>query len=200
MASISMFKSALATGGARANQFEMYITPPASIGFTWTPQAQDFILCKGASLPASSIADVPVQYRGKTVHFAGERTYAPWTVTFFNTLDETTPALALRNFFEEWQTYIQSYSNISGSVLHDTYTATIDVNQLDRLDNIAHSYKFINAFPTEISEIALAYETENAIEEFTVTFTYDYFVSTATSSTETDAATVETNTTAMITG
>ena len=178
MATIAQFKAALSRGGLRANQFEMLVTPPAGL-VTTTFTQQDYLLCKGASLPASSIADVPVQYRGKTVHFAGERTYAPWTVTFFNEVDDG-GVLKLRQFYEEWQSYIQSYSDITGAIEHASYAGTANVNQLDRNDNIIYKYEFVNIFPTEVSEIALAYETENAIEEFTVTFTYDYFISNAT--------------------
>jgi hypothetical protein len=197
MASIAAFKAALQTGGARANQFEMIITAPPGIDTTFTQQ--DYLLCKGASLPASSIADVPVQYRGKTVHFAGERTYAPWTVTFFNTIEKEGQGttLKLREFFEQWQSLIQSYSDITGEVLHENYMASADVRQLDRNDKVAYEYKFINMYPTEVGEIALAYETENAIEEFTVTFTYDYFVSTAIKDVEPEAAILDGATTAI---
>jgi hypothetical protein len=37
------------------------------------------------------------------------------------------------------------------------------------------AYKLFGAFPTNVSEITLSYDTENAIEEFTVTFEYQYW-------------------------
>lgn len=182
MASIQNFKSALITGGARANQFEVVLNLPKVLsdsGFTITQK--EILLCKGASLPASSIADVPVPYRGKTVHLAGERTYAPWTATFFNTITvDSAVSLYLRELFETWQSYIQNYSTIDGEVIHSDYVASIDIRQLDRKDRVAYEYKLVNAWPSEIGEIALDYSSENVIEEFPVTFTYDYFVSTAT--------------------
>ena len=41
--------------------------------------------------------------------------------------------------------------------------------------NVLRAYKFIDIFPTSVSEIALSYDTENAIEEFTVEFQVQYF-------------------------
>ena len=41
--------------------------------------------------------------------------------------------------------------------------------------NVLRAYKFIDIFPTNISEIALSYETGDSIEEFTVEFQVQYF-------------------------
>ena len=37
------------------------------------------------------------------------------------------------------------------------------------------TYRFYDIFPTAVSEIALGYDTENTIEEFTVEFQVQYF-------------------------
>jgi hypothetical protein len=37
-------------------------------------------------------------------------------------------------------------------------------------------YTFVNIFPVSVSNIDLAWETTDAIEEFTVEFAYDYWV------------------------
>ena len=37
------------------------------------------------------------------------------------------------------------------------------------------SYKLINCWPSDISQIDLSYDTTDAVEDFTVTWTYDFF-------------------------
>jgi len=45
-------------------------------------------------------------------------------------------------------------------------------------------YKFVDAYPTELSAIELNFDTNNQVEEFTTTFQYNYWTSeTSTSGT-----------------
>ena len=37
------------------------------------------------------------------------------------------------------------------------------------------TYNFVNIFPVNMSEIALGWDSNDAIEEFTVEFAYDYW-------------------------
>jgi hypothetical protein len=53
----------------------------------------------------------------------------------------------------------------------------MDVYQLDRNGVPVKHYKFIDAFPTEVSAIELNFDTNNQIEEFTVTLQYNYWTS-----------------------
>ena len=41
--------------------------------------------------------------------------------------------------------------------------------------SILRSYKFFDVFPITVGEIALSYDTTDALEEFDVTFRYQYF-------------------------
>ena len=76
MASLTDFRNKLTGGGARANQFSVRINSP----FIQDVEALSF-LCRSASLPAMTIGEVPVFYRGRQIYVAGDRTYADWTVT-----------------------------------------------------------------------------------------------------------------------
>ena len=67
--SISDFKSALIGGGARPNLFEVELTTLPG-GVTW--DADNFrYMCKAASLPASTIANIDVPFRGRIFKVAG---------------------------------------------------------------------------------------------------------------------------------
>jgi len=93
MATISDFKSRLAFGGARPNQFTVSLMFPAFIQNGVFASSQSQFLCKATSLPGSSIEDITINYRGRPVHFAGERSFAPWRVTIYN---EATLVLEMR--------------------------------------------------------------------------------------------------------
>ena len=41
--------------------------------------------------------------------------------------------------------------------------------------SVLRSYKFFDIFPVTVGEIALSYETTDQLEEFDVTFRYQYF-------------------------
>ena len=60
------------------------------------------------------------------------------------------------------------------------YQVDAFVDQLDRNGATIKSYTLRGVFPTEIGAIELDYGTNDAIEEFGVTFSYQYFESNTT--------------------
>lgn len=170
MATISDFKSRLAFGGARPNQFTVSLMFPAFITTGFNASQEAMFLCKATSLPASSIEDVTVSYRGRPVHFAGERSFAPWRVTIYN---EST--FNIRNAFEEWHDTIINYGSTNGATMPINYQIDLSVTQLDRNDNPTKSYIFRDAYPVVIGEIGLDFDANNQIETFDVEFVYNYF-------------------------
>jgi hypothetical protein len=172
MANIADFKAQMIGGGARPNQFRVELVFPSyvTLGVVAGQRAQ--FLCKAAQLPASTIETLPVLYRGRPVNFAGERTFQPWTVTIYN---DTT--FGIRNALEQWQSGIQNYNTTNGRTNPTDYQVDLNVHQLDRNGAIIKSYKFVDAFPTNIAAVPLDFETQNAIEQFDVEFTYNFFTS-----------------------
>ena len=172
MANIADFKAQMIGGGARPNQFRVELVFPSyvTLGVVAGQRAQ--FLCKAAQLPASTIETLPVLFRGRPVNFAGERTFQPWTVSIYN---DTT--FGIRNALEQWQSGIQNYNTTNGRVNPTEYQVDLNVHQLDRNGAIIKSYKFVDAMPTTISAIGLDYEQQNAIEQFDVEFTYNFFTS-----------------------
>lgn len=173
MARISDFKAFMVGGGARANQFLVQLTFPSYVtgGIVAGQQAQ--FLCKGAQLPASNVDNVQVQYRGRPINFAGERTFEPWTISVYNDT-----SFDIRNALEQWSNGVQSLVDTTGRVNPRDYQVDLQVSQLDRNGAILKTYKFVDAYPTTIGAIALDYDTVNQIETFDVTFQYNYWTST----------------------
>ena len=171
MATISAFKAQMQGGGARPNQFRVELTFPGFVGsIAASAGAAAQFLCRSAVLPASTLEDVTATYRGRPVHFAGERTFQPWTITMYNDTN-----MLMRNTMEKWSNGILSYNSTTGRLRPADYQVDMSVYQLDRNDKIVKSYKFYDAYPTNVGQIQLAFDANNAIEEFDVEFTYNYF-------------------------
>jgi hypothetical protein len=175
MANIADFKAQMIGGGARANQFRVDLTFPAFVAVGAAAGINAQFLCKGAQLPASTIENTQILYRGRQVNFAGERSFAPWTVSIYN---DTT--FTIRNALERWSDGVMNNAQTNGRVNPRDYQVDLLVHQLDRNGATVKTYKFVDAYPTAIGPIALDYDTNNAIEIFDVEFTYNYWTSDTT--------------------
>ena len=189
---IDTFKTRLAGGGARPNLFEVALQFPAieAIGVNATggnglgPAEESRFMVKAAELPASNIGDIPVNFRGRILHVAGDRTFDPWTVTVINNTD-----WSLRGTFENWSNYINNRVYDTGVTNPRSYHSTAEVLQLNRNTakegtanptgganiGVAAKYKFYGIWPSQVSSIALDYGSTDTIEEFQVTFQVEYW-------------------------
>jgi hypothetical protein len=175
MANIADFKAQMIGGGARPNQFYVQLTFPSYVGLGVVAGQQAQFLCRSAQLPASTIEPITTLYRGRPVQFAGERTFAPWTVSIYNDT-----SFNIRNALESWQNGIQNYNTTLGRTNPTQYQVDLNVYQLDRGGAIIKSYRFVDAMPVNIGPIQLDYDQQNQIEQFDVEFTYNYFTSNTT--------------------
>jgi len=170
MATISAFKAQMQGGGARTNQFRVELVFPAlATNGTAASTASQF-LCKSAQLPASILEDLPIAYRGRIVHFAGERQFQPWQVTILNDTN-----FLIRNAFESWHNAIANYTSTNGILRPSDYQTQMLVHQLDRNDVKIKTYEFFDVYPTNVEPIALGFESP-AIEEYGVELTFNYFI------------------------
>tara|TARA_E500000331_G_scaffold17051_1_gene15101 strand:- start:76 stop:654 length:579 start_codon:yes stop_codon:yes gene_type:complete len=181
--SLTKFKSILAGGGARPNLFEVTISDFP--GYTDAVGEDIKFLCKGAQLPESTVGLVEVPFRGRTFKVAGDRTFAPWSITVINDTD-----FAIRNAMETWMQTIAQYQDGSGSTDPGDYMRTATVTQLFRNKtnlgqtagsntanntNFAGKYTFYDIWPTNVSAIDLSFDSSDVIEEFTVEFQVNYW-------------------------
>ena len=184
---LTQFKSILNGGGARPNLFEVGIAdfPGYDKGV-----AEDIkFLCKGASLPESTVGLVEVPFRGRTFKVAGDRTFAPWSITVINDTD-----FRIRNAMETWMQFIAQYQDGSGTADPEKYMFDATVSQLQRDPTTlgatsgkgthgartdAGQYTFYDIWPTSISAIDLSYDSSDVIEEFTVEFQVNYWAPTS---------------------
>lgn len=167
--------------GVKPNMFVVDINWPTAL--TGKPEGDNKdlvdLLCKSAALPGSNLGVIEVPFRGRTVKIAGDRTFDTWTATFFNDKD-----FKIRGYFEKWLEQINTHEANSAPLYKPTnaaegYMATVKVKQLrkDGVTNgsVLRQYDLYHAFPTNVSQIDLAYDSNDQIEEFTVEFQYSYW-------------------------
>jgi len=170
MAGIEDFKSKLTGGGARPNLFRVTLSWPGASSYD---QEKASFLIKGAALPASVIGTVEVPFRGRKLKIAGDRTFESWTITVINDNN-----MVIRTAFENWMNLINAHSSNTSAYTNAQslgYMAQMQVQQLDRSENVLKEYTFVDAYPINISQIELSYDTTDAIEEFTVEMNYQYW-------------------------
>jgi len=160
---ITDFKSKLVGGGARPNLFEVELAFPEEIAIDNDVKDKARFLVKAAALPASNITPIDVNFRGRILKIAGDRTFDTWTITVINDTD-----FAIRSAFEKWMNSINKLSDATGANNPADYQEDAYVHQLDRDGSTLRSYRFYDVFPTNISQMDLSYETVDTIEEFTV--------------------------------
>ena len=175
MANINDFKAVLAGGGARANQFQVTMPFPGFAAAGGETRVMSF-LCRTTNLPGMTLGEVPVPFRGRQLYIAGDRTFETWTTTIMNDTD-----FLIRNAMERWMNAINALSDNSGLENPSDYQVDAFVDQLDRAGEAIKSYTFRGLFPQTIAPIELAYDTNDAVEEFEVTYRYQFFETNTTS-------------------
>jgi hypothetical protein len=128
-------------------------------------------LVKAANIPSSVVGVVDVPYRGRMLKIAGDRTFEPWTVTVLN--DQS---FKFRAFFEAWSSNIQALQqNYQNANTIADYQAMAKVRQFDRQGAHSAAYEFVGIWPSNISAIDLAWDSNDTPEEYTVEFQVQYW-------------------------
>jgi hypothetical protein len=170
--SVNEFRSQMTGDGARPNLFEVSMPFPA---FASPANAQTKLtfMCKTAQLPGSTIGVVPVNYFGRELKFVGNRTFADWTISVINDED-----FIIRNAFERWMNGINSHNfNVRNPLALAPlgYSVDGDVTQFGKQGNTLKKYRFIGMYPTDITPIDVDWGSNDTIEEFSVTLTYQWW-------------------------
>ena len=176
---LDAFKGRMVGGGARPNLFECELffpdeaIPNDATRDEVTDKAR--FLVKAANLPASNVTPINIPFRGRNLKIAGDRVFDPWTVTVINDVD-----FGIRNTFERWMNLINKHEDNAGLTDPTSYQKDVFVRQFGRSAvggpvpqtavnmPVLKAYKFFGVFPTNVSDIALSYDSSDSLEEFTV--------------------------------
>ena len=180
MPNIIDFKSKL-NGGVRPNLYQVDIDfPERAIGALngatkSTLMGETRYLCRSTSLPTHSQGLIEVPFRGRFLKIPGDRTFEAWTATFYNTSD-----FNLRAAFENWINIAnQTDENIGVVGGLDALFTDVTVRQLSKdsaggKNSVLRTYRLVDAWPTSVGAINVAFDSNDAIEEFDVEFQYQY--------------------------
>jgi hypothetical protein len=154
--------------GARPNKYKVHL-PAKKGGPDGTVQDT---LCKAASLPEAAIGVIDVYNQGRKLPIAGDKTYtSTWDVTFYNT-----QALEIRGAIEDWMKAIDDVETHTREwQFNGEYMEDLQVDQLDGQNAVKASYKIYNAWPSNITSVELADDSNDMVSEFTVTFTFSHW-------------------------
>ena len=169
---LSEFISNFDKGGARANLYKVTVKIPDAD--TEDTKRISF-LCKAASIPAATIGEVPVAYRGRQFKVAGDKTFEPWTLAVYNDSEYNT-----RNACEKWSQLIQAQGGnytATDKLPITAYAIDATVEQLGRDGKVVATYTLHHAWPSNIGAIELSYESNDAVEEFELTLSYSWWTS-----------------------
>lgn len=173
---IDQFRSHMLYDGARPNLFQVTLAFPAIIGSSAGREVS--FKANSTQLPPSSVGVARQSYFGREVKFPGDRVFPDWSINVVN--DET---FDIRNSFERWLNIINNHEGNIRDV-NAVYSAGYSVNalltQFGKAGNIIKTYEFKGLFPNQVDPINLAWNQNDTIEEFGVTFSYQYWLSNTT--------------------
>lgn len=170
------FRAQMNFDGARPNLFHCELTFPLTTG---AAQQQFTFMARAAQLPGDTVNQVPVYYFGRELKFSGNRTFPEWTVTVINDED-----FQVRNALELWMSGLNSHvANLrtpefikgDGGYQQDGY-----ITHFGKAGDIIKRYKFVGLFPVDLGPIEMDWGANDQIEEYSVTFAYQWWESVTT--------------------
>ena len=169
--SIEDFKAVLQGGGVRPTMFQVELQFPDGVVPDGNEATNEGVfLIKAAQLPAANVGTIVVPFRGRQLKVSGDRSFDDWSVTVINDT-----SFYLRKAFEEWSEKIQHMNYALGSNDLNAYFARAIVRQLDRDGNQLRAYEFHGIWPSAVDAIDLAFDSNDTIEEYGVTFNVMYW-------------------------
>jgi hypothetical protein len=162
---VSKFKGALAGGGARPSLFEFNITGlPTDIDI-----GNINYFCQVSALPPLTVTPIEKTYFGRAVKIPGDIVFGDLSTTIYQTEsgDE-------RAGIEKWMDAINGHVT-NKSTLGQGYYAKGTLTQYSKAGGSLSTVDFIDMWPQTVSEIALSYDTASDIEQFDVTWSYNYY-------------------------
>ena len=187
-ADIWQFIGAFNNGVAKPSKYRMEITLPkgatgTDVNINSTPlkiRAIDkslnikdsiAIKCHTMSIPRRGFDTFEVKHNNIRFKVPYGVTYEPVTFTFY--ADSTLDTL---KYFETWQATAMNYSNNTMNFF-DEYTSDINLYIINEEGKDVYGVKLIQAYPSNISQIELAYGNVDNLLNISVTFNFMYFVS-----------------------
>lgn len=128
--------------------------------------------CVSCGLPGKTMNTTERQTYGVNRRIVTSSAYQDVRFTFIISDDKSE-----LNYFSRWQNYIVNNTLTSGVQTHDAeyydnYIGQISIKHLDRQNEIKYRVNLLEAYPIDIEEIPLGWDTTNEFIRVTVTMAY----------------------------
>ena len=175
---ISTFKGALKYGGARPSLFDITIATGAD-----APGMTDDIrtLCNVSAIPPLTVTPIERQYMGRTVKIPGDIVFGDLTTSIINTED-----MDVKDIIESWMEKINGATTNVGYSDSTSMYGSLTLTQYAKTGDSLLTWTFKDCWPQAIAEVALSYDTASDIEQFDVTWAYNYYTQESGDSAHTD--------------
>ena len=163
---IATFKSALVHGGARPSLFEMSVSTATDVD-----AISDFSsFCNVSAIPPLTVTPIERQYFGRTVKIPGDIVFGDLSTSIINTED-----MEVKDIIEAWMEQINGATTNLGYSDSASMYGTMTLTQYGKTGDSLLKWNFKDCWPTAIAEVALSYDTASDIEQFDVTWAYNYY-------------------------
>ena len=176
---VAEFRSNMIGDGARPNLFQVSLTFPTLVNNSVAAGQKTTFMAKTAQLPGSTVNSFSIPYFGRELKFAGNRTFADWSLQIINDED-----FLIRNALESWMNALNSHAtNVRNGAAKSPsgYTVDAEVIQYGKTGDTLKTYKFVGLFPVDLAPIDLDWGSNDSIEEYNVTFAYQWWEAVTTS-------------------
>jgi hypothetical protein len=162
--------------GARPNMFRILLSFPAVLGAGGGPASSKFsLVTKAGSIPGSDIGTIRLNYMGREVKYPGDKTFSDWTCQIIN--DE---GFDIHDLFIKWSDALNGFSsnvrnpNILGP---NDYAVDVAIQQFSKINDVVpiKEWNLVGAYPSSVGPIELNWDTKDSVEEFSVTFQYQFW-------------------------
>jgi hypothetical protein len=133
-----------------------------------------------ASIPNSTLGGIPINYRGRTVVYPGERAYSPWVITVLD--DMPNAKTKLFEAFHVWSNHINNHnSNKTGTSTKQLdpkshFATDWTVDQLDTNGTtVIRQFTLHNCWPQTVGDLSLDMGADNTLSSFSVTMFYSHY-------------------------
>ena len=166
---LSNFKGALAFGGARPSLFEMTVSTPSTIGNNFDDMKTH---CNVSAIPPLTVTPIERQYFGRTVKIPGDMVFGDLNTTIINSEN-----FSIRNDIDDWMNAMNTHVANVGFSNNNDWAGSLTLTQYSKDGESLMSWTFVDAWPQTVAEIALSYDTASDIEQYDVTWAYNYYTS-----------------------
>lgn len=168
MPSVTNFRSAINrhNGIQRQHRWRVNLSFPNAVA-TSDDTRDASLLATTTTTPKSVLGEILIPWGGREMPMPGDRKFEPLSITFIGVEDDFHHTL-----FEAWsEQFNGSDSNTAAGDFVDLY-ADIEIELLDKNDNVVKTYVLEQAWPQEVGELTLDQSAQDAFNQFTVIVRY----------------------------